>query len=107
MDVFGRFEVLLASVVFYIIGKLPHSHCFHCLIIVLFSMTVGTIIEACSNNVESFSGGAILYQIGYTAVMLLAEVIVGDTTTLRNRVLFSFIPALPFLVSHHMQEITP
>ncbi|PSR88583.1 hypothetical protein PHLCEN_2v5134 [Hermanssonia centrifuga] len=78
MDVFGRFEVLLASVVFYIIG---------------------TIIEACSNNVESFSGGAILYQIGYTAVMLLAEVIVGDTTTLRNRVLFSFIPALPFLIN--------
>jgi hypothetical protein len=31
--------------------------------------------------------------------MLLAEVLVGDTTALRNRVLFSFVPATPFLVS--------
>jgi hypothetical protein len=38
-------------------------------------------------------------QIGYTAIQLLVEVLIGDTTTLRNRVLFSFIPTLPFLVS--------
>jgi hypothetical protein len=37
-------------------------------------------------------------QIGYTTIMLLVEVLIADTTTLRNRVLFSFIPALPFLV---------
>lgn len=76
---------------------------------------VGTIVEACSTEVKSFAGGAILYQvgsysalcgwlwlttnqIGYTAVQLLVEVLIGDTTTLRNRVLFSFIPAWPFLV---------
>jgi SIT family siderophore-iron:H+ symporter-like MFS transporter len=75
----------------------------------------GTIVEATSNNVRSFAGGAILYQvggfcvltrtrltcvqIGYTAIQLLVEVLIGDTTTLRNRVLFSFIPTLPFLVS--------
>ena len=42
MDVFGRFEVLVASILFYV---------------------VGTIIEACSNGVQSFAGGAILYQV--------------------------------------------
>lgn len=78
MDVFGRFEVMTVSVIFYIIG---------------------TIVEATSNNVKSFAGGAILYQIGYTAIMLLIEVLIGDTTTLRNRVLFSFIPATPFLIN--------
>ncbi|KAI5900777.1 MFS general substrate transporter [Schizophyllum commune H4-8] len=82
MDVFGRFEVLLVSVVFYLIG---------------------TIVESSSANVRAFAGGAILYQaclrIGYTAVMLIAEVLVADLTTLRNRVLFSFIPAAPFLIN--------
>ncbi|KAF9024138.1 MFS general substrate transporter [Hymenopellis radicata] len=82
MDVFGRFEVLAVSVVFYV---------------------VGTIIEATSTGVHGFSGGAVLYQasqhIGYTTIMLLAEVLVGDTTSLRNRVLFSFVPALPFVIN--------
>ncbi|TRM61350.1 major facilitator superfamily domain-containing protein [Schizophyllum amplum] len=78
MDVFGRFEVLVVSIVFYLIG---------------------TIVEASSTNVQAFAGGAILYQIGYTAVMLLAEVLVADLTTLRNRVLFSFIPAAPFIIN--------
>ncbi|KIY73548.1 MFS general substrate transporter [Cylindrobasidium torrendii FP15055 ss-10] len=78
MDVFGRFEVLVASILFYI---------------------VGTIIEASSTGVRSFSAGAVLYQVGYTAIMLLAEVLVGDTTSMRNRVLFSFIPALPFVIN--------
>ena len=31
--------------------------------------------------------------------MLIIEVLIGDTTSLRNRVFFSFIPALPFIVS--------
>ncbi|KAF8921902.1 major facilitator superfamily domain-containing protein [Mucidula mucida] len=84
MDVFGRFEVLVVSVGFYV---------------------VGTIVEATSTGVHGFSGGAVLYQaskhlsIGYTAIMLLAEVLVGDTTSLRNRVLFSFVPALPFVIN--------
>ena len=42
MDVFGRFEVLLVSIVFYVIG---------------------TIIEACSDEVKSFAGAAIIYQV--------------------------------------------
>lgn len=83
----------------------------------------GTIVEACSTEVKSFAGGAILYQvryylllhccqltrsqIGYTAVQLLVEVLIGDTTTLRNRVLFSFIPAWPFLVRIYSVESTP
>ncbi|KAI5823270.1 hypothetical protein K523DRAFT_421581 [Schizophyllum commune Tattone D] len=78
MDVFGRFEVLVVSVVFYLIG---------------------TIVESSSANVKAFAGGAILYQIGYTAVQLIAEFLVADLTTLRNRVLFSFIPAAPFLIN--------
>lgn len=43
--------------------------------------------------------GAVFYQIGYTAIILLVEVTIGDTTSLRSRLFFSYIPALPFLVS--------
>ncbi|PYI01678.1 MFS general substrate transporter [Aspergillus sclerotiicarbonarius CBS 121057] len=77
-DVFGRVELILVSILFY---------------------TVGTIIEASSNTVEQFAAGAVLYQIGYTAIILLVEVLVADVTSLRSRLLFSYIPALPFLVN--------
>ncbi|KAF1988282.1 siderochrome-iron transporter-like protein Sit1 [Aulographum hederae CBS 113979] len=77
-DVFGRVELILVSIVFYIIG---------------------TIVEATSTNVESFAAGAVIYQVGYTSVTLLVEVIVADITSLRSRLFFSFIPALPFIIN--------
>ncbi|EXJ93019.1 MFS transporter, SIT family, siderophore-iron:H+ symporter [Capronia epimyces CBS 606.96] len=77
-DVFGRLELVFVSVVFYV---------------------VGSIIESCATNVNTFAGGSVLYQIGYTCVMLLVEVIVADITSLRARVFFSYIPTLPFVVN--------
>ncbi|KIW99213.1 uncharacterized protein Z519_00876 [Cladophialophora bantiana CBS 173.52] len=77
-DVFGRLELVFVSVVFYV---------------------VGTIIEACATNIDTFAGGSVLYQIGYTCVLLLVEVIIADITSLRARLFFSYIPALPFLVN--------
>lgn len=77
-DVFGRFELVLTSVLFYV---------------------VGTIVESTANGVESFSAGAVLYQVGYTCVILLVEVIIADTTTMKWRVFFSYIPALPFIIN--------
>ena len=60
---------------------------------------IGTIVEATAHNVQTFAGGSVLYQIGYTCVILLVEVIVADITSLRARLFFSFIPALPFLIN--------
>ncbi|KAL3254262.1 hypothetical protein ABHI18_009045 [Aspergillus niger] len=77
-DVFGRVELILVSIFFY---------------------TLGTIVEASSTTVEQFAAGAVLYQIGYTAIILLVEVLVADVTSLRSRLLFSYIPTLPFLVN--------
>src|ERR1700761_1898008 len=77
-DVFGRLELVFVSVVFYV---------------------VGTIIEASANNIDTFLGGAVLYQVGYTCVLLLVEVIIADITSLRARLFFSYIPTLPFLVN--------
>ncbi|KAF7588761.1 Siderophore transporter [Aspergillus hancockii] len=77
-DVFGRVELILLSAVFY---------------------TVGTIVEASAKNIETFCAGAVLYQIGYTSIILLVEVLVADTTSLRSRLLFSYVPAAPFIIN--------
>lgn len=77
-DIFGRVELICLSVFFYVIG---------------------TVVEAAATNMETFVGGAILYQIGYTMIMLLVEVVVADVTSTRARLLFSYIPATPFLIN--------
>ncbi|KAL3963375.1 hypothetical protein ACCO45_000379 [Purpureocillium lilacinum] len=77
-DVFGRMELLLVSILFYV---------------------VGTIVDATSNGVEAFSAGAVLYQVGFTCVSFLVEVILSDVTSLRARLLFSYVPVSPFLIN--------
>ncbi|KAF2733942.1 siderochrome-iron transporter-like protein Sit1 [Polyplosphaeria fusca] len=77
-DVFGRVELVLVSIFFYVLG---------------------TIVEAASKDIAAFSAGAFLYQVGYTCVILLVEVIVADTTSLRSRLFFSYIPATPFIIN--------
>jgi SIT family siderophore-iron:H+ symporter-like MFS transporter len=61
--------------------------------------TLGTILEACATNVATLAGGSVLYQLGYTIVQLLAEVLIADLTSLRSRLFFSYIPALPFIIN--------
>ncbi|CAM0141654.1 hypothetical protein VKS41_000762 [Umbelopsis sp. WA50703] len=77
-DVFGRFELVSFSAFFYVLG---------------------TVIEAASTNIETYAGGQVLWQLGLTGFQLLFEVLIADLTSVRNRVLFSYIPALPFLVN--------
>ncbi|KAF2827277.1 putative transporter [Ophiobolus disseminans] len=77
-DVFGRLPMVIMSIMFYILG---------------------TIIDAKSQNVQSFSAGAVIYQVGFTAVILLVEVVIADITPLKSRLLALYIPTLPLLVN--------
>lgn len=77
-DRFGRIELLSFALFFYLLG---------------------TVIVSSSNGVDAFVTGQLLYQIGYTGLMLLIEVLIADLTGLKDRVLFSFLPALPFLIN--------
>ncbi|CEN61142.1 hypothetical protein ASPCAL07806 [Aspergillus calidoustus] len=77
-DMFGRVELIFFSIFFY---------------------TLGTVIETAADNVQTFCAGAVIYQIGYTGVMFLVEVLIGDTTSTRSRLLFSYIPATPFIIN--------
>ncbi|KAM0240285.1 hypothetical protein ACHAPO_002181 [Fusarium lateritium] len=77
-DVFGRVELICISVFFY---------------------TIGTVVEAASQDLDTYSAGAVIYQIGYTMILLLVEVIIGDITSVRSRLFFSYIPAMPFIIN--------
>ncbi|KAJ5622710.1 hypothetical protein N7528_005942 [Penicillium herquei] len=77
-DVFGRFELVAVSMVFYLIG---------------------TTVESCATSIQMFSAGTVLYQLGYTGIVLLVEIIIADITSMRSRVFFSYLPATPFLIN--------
>jgi SIT family siderophore-iron:H+ symporter-like MFS transporter len=59
----------------------------------------GSVIEASAKNPATLSTGSAIYQVGFTMAVLILEVIVADTTSLRARLFFSYIPAIPFLVN--------
>ncbi|RDA91367.1 hypothetical protein CP533_0002 [Ophiocordyceps camponoti-saundersi (nom. inval.)] len=77
-DVVGRFEVVAASTACYVLGM---------------------AIEASAGSVYAFCAGGIVYQVGYTAIVLVLEVLVADVSSMRARVFFSYVPALPFVVN--------
>ncbi|PTD12220.1 Siderophore iron transporter 1 [Fusarium culmorum] len=77
-DVFGRFEVIAISTVLY---------------------TLGIAIESTAQSVEVFCTGSIIYQTGYTCIVLLLEVLIADFSSMRARVFFSYLPAIPFLIN--------
>ncbi|KAF2013596.1 siderochrome-iron transporter-like protein Sit1 [Aaosphaeria arxii CBS 175.79] len=54
---------------------------------------------ASSHSVEAFCAGAVFYQVGYTVVIVLIEIIIADVTSLRSRLLASYVPAIPFLIN--------
>ncbi|KAF5626078.1 major facilitator superfamily transporter [Fusarium sp. NRRL 52700] len=77
-DVFGRFEVIAISTVLY---------------------TLGIAIESTAPSVEVFCTGSVIYQTGYTCIVLLLEVLIADFSSMRARVFFSYLPAIPFLIN--------
>ncbi|KAL7800327.1 ferrioxamine B transporter [Trichoderma ceciliae] len=77
-DVFGRVELICVSVFFYVLG---------------------TVIESAATNMATYAGGNVIYQVGYTMILLLVEVVIADITSTRARLFFSYIPALPFIIN--------
>lgn len=57
------------------------------------------MIEATAGSVKAFAGGALLYEIGYTGSVLFMQVFIADMTSLRNRLLGSFIPSAPDIIT--------
>lgn len=77
-DIFGRLELFIFSIILY---------------------AMGTVIESQAYDIYRFAGGAVLYQAGYSGVMLILQVILADFSTLNWRLLCSLIPATPFIIN--------
>jgi len=77
-DIFGRLELLIFSIILY---------------------AMGTVIESQAYDIYRFAGGSVLYQAGYSGVMLILQVILADFSNLNWRLLCSLIPATPFIIN--------
>lgn len=77
-DSFGRLQLLIVSVLFYV---------------------VGTIICSQAYDIQRYAGGSVLYQIGYSGLMIILQLIIMDSTPLNWRMVCSFVPALPFIIN--------
>ncbi|CAG5166490.1 uncharacterized protein ALTATR162_LOCUS6932 [Alternaria atra] len=65
--------------------------------ITIFLYTIGYIMQAGSNNVQTFAGAQIFWAAGFNGLQVLQQIFVADTTDLLNRALFSTLFDLPFL----------
>lgn len=77
-DVFGRAELLCVCILFYV---------------------VGTILESQARNASIYAGGAVIFQFGYTGILLLVQLLCGDFSLLNWRLLASLIPVTPFIIN--------
>lgn len=77
-DVFGRLELFIVAVLFYV---------------------VGTIIESQSPTINAYVAGAVLYQIGYSGIIMVLLFILSDFSSLRWRLYFSLCPSFPFIIN--------
>lgn len=77
-DIFGRLELFIFAVILY---------------------AMGTVIESQAYDIYRFAGGTVLYQAGYSGVMLILQVVLADFSNLNWRLLCSLIPAMPFIIN--------
>ncbi|RVX71343.1 hypothetical protein B0A52_04917 [Exophiala mesophila] len=77
-DIFGRVELFVMAVIFYVMG---------------------TIIQTFALNVQTFAAGALFYQIGYNCSLLVIEIIIADTTSMKTRMFFAYLPGAPYIIN--------
>lgn len=77
-DRFGRLELIVVSIIFY---------------------SIGTLISSQAHDIQRYAGGQVLYQVGYTGVIIMLQILIADLSTLNWRLVCSFIPALPFIIN--------
>ncbi|CCH46887.1 Siderophore iron transporter [Wickerhamomyces ciferrii] len=77
-DVFGRLEILIASVVLY---------------------AAGTVIQSQAYDIQRFCAGSIFYNLGYVGVILIVTIIISDFSSLRWRTFYKCSVTLPFVIN--------
>ncbi|KAI9889549.1 MAG: hypothetical protein M1814_005243 [Vezdaea aestivalis] len=77
-DAFGRLEAFSIAIALYVAGYVQ---------------------QAASKNVQTYAAAQIFYSSGSTALQILQQVFIADTSDLLNRALWSTLPDVPFLAT--------
>ncbi|CUM68121.1 uncharacterized protein PRCAT00005838001 [Priceomyces carsonii] len=77
-DTFGRLELCIVAIIFY---------------------SVGTIIMSQAYDIYRYAGGSVLYQIGYTGMILVVHVILAVFSNLDWRLFYYYVAGLPFIIN--------
>lgn len=77
-DIFGRFELFIFSLIFRIIG---------------------TVIKSQARDVQRYSGGEVLYSIGFSGSRILWQINLSDASSLQYRILTIAILNLPAIIN--------
>ncbi|CDR42044.1 CYFA0S08e02960g1_1 [Cyberlindnera fabianii] len=77
-DVFGRLWLLIISIVFY---------------------AMGTVIQSQAYDIQRYCAGAVFYNMGFIAMVVILLLISSDVSSLRWRMLYQLVPSLPFIIN--------
>ncbi|KAK5693150.1 MFS siderochrome iron transporter 1 [Elasticomyces elasticus] len=67
--------------------------------IMVFFMTIGLIMMAGCNNVQTYAAAQVFYWVGYNGVDYSLSIVVADTSSLRNRgLMFAYISS-PYIIT--------
>ncbi|TFK35357.1 drug:h+ antiporter [Crucibulum laeve] len=61
--------------------------------------SLGYIVIASAQNIQTIAGGIILYAVGNTGLQLLTQIIIADITVLKWRGLVAALMSLPFIIN--------
>ncbi|KAI4858925.1 putative siderochrome-iron transporter [Hypoxylon rubiginosum] len=61
--------------------------------------TLGVVLMAVSKNVETYAAALVFYRVGENGMNFILDVLVADTTKLRNRALALAVMSAPFLAT--------
>jgi MFS family permease len=65
--------------------------------IMVFFLTIGLVMMAACDSVETFCAAQVFYWVGYTGITYVLAVVISDTTSLKNRGLMFGIMSTPFI----------
>ncbi|TLD18107.1 hypothetical protein PspLS_10460 [Pyricularia sp. CBS 133598] len=65
----------------------------------VFLITIGMIMKALCQNVETYAAAQVMYWVGHIGLLLIINVTVADMTTLRNRMIIFGFNTSPLIIS--------
>ncbi|KAI1471295.1 MFS general substrate transporter [Daldinia caldariorum] len=68
-------------------------------LIVVLLMTVGLVMMAACNNVETYAAAQVFYWVGYNGVSYSLSVFIADTSHLKNRALMLAFISSPYIIT--------